>query len=70
MKATKLVYESNNLWYGNVHLGEIYQEVDGYHVFVPGKSGAWSSHNLREVAEFLDNLNAEWDAEVREFFGD
>lgn len=69
MKAINLILENGNLWYGNVRLGAVYQEVDGYYVFVPEMNGAWSSHYLREIADFLDNLNAEWDAEVQEYFG-
>lgn len=66
--------DDKRLMMNNVYVGDVYKEVDGYYVFEPARntkffSGSWKSHNLREIADFLDNLNAEWDAEVQEFFG-
>lgn len=60
--------DDENLYMNNVKVGEVYKEVDGYYVFTPVRGGYWKSHNMREVADFLDNLNAEWDAEVQAYF--
>lgn len=65
----KLNIEADGLYFGKVNIGDVYQEVDGYFVFVPGgRGGAWSAHELKMVAEFLDELNEPWDTEVREYF--
>ena len=67
MKSLHL--EADGLYYGNVLIGDVYQEVDGYFVFVPGgRGGYWSSHELKMVSEFLDELNEPWDREVKEYF--
>lgn len=50
-------------------IGEVHKEVDGYYVFTfARRPGAWKSHNLREIADFLDELNAEWDNQIQEYF--
>jgi hypothetical protein len=46
-------------------LGRIYREIDGYYVFVTWVSGYWESPLLRAIADKLDEMNAEWDEEVR-----
>lgn len=48
----------------NQHKDFIHLE-DGYLYFYPKESrGALSSHHLRIVADYLDEMNAEWDAQV------
>lgn len=38
---------------------------DGYVYYFPKTTGALSSHNLRQIADILDEKNAEWDAIVQ-----
>jgi len=40
----------------------------GYLYFFPQRSGYWPAYALREIADKLDELNAEWDALVKESF--
>jgi hypothetical protein len=49
-----------------VTLGQLYQEVDGYYVFVPETSGGyWEAYVLREIANLLDKKNAKWHKKVK-----
>lgn len=41
---------------------------DGYHVFWPDAHGFFTAHDLREIAQYLDDLNADWDKRVRNYF--
>jgi len=55
-------------YYGNGYLlGDILKEVDGYYVWWPqdGVGGFWTDNVLREIADCLQKLNAEWDNQVR-----
>lgn len=65
----KLTLDNNCVIMNRLCIGEIHKEVDGYYVFTfARRPGAWTSNNLKEIADFLDNLNAEWDAEVQAHF--
>lgn len=69
MMDRSLHIETDGLYYGNVLIGDAYREVDGYYVFVPGGRGAaWSSSELKMVAEFLDEINEPWDKQIQEYF--
>ena len=49
-----------------VLLGEFYAEVDGYYVFTPKlRGGFWKSYVLRTIADKLDELNKEWDEQIK-----
>lgn len=53
--------------FGDVHLGDLMKDVDGYYYFwpVPRKfPGAWSAHILETVANKLYDLNRLWDRQV------
>ena len=41
---------------------------DGYKYFYPVDPGAYSSDDLRIVADYLDELNAAWDKQIKEYF--
>jgi hypothetical protein len=41
---------------------------DGYKYYWIENKGALSSGQLREIANYLDELNASWDAKVKEYF--
>jgi len=61
--AYKVEYENG------VDMGELYKEIDGYYVYWPiDRKGFWSSVPMRIIADKLDELNADWDREVKEFF--
>ena len=44
---------------------EIDMLEDGYSYYFPKGNGAISAYILRKIADHLDNLNAEWDAQVK-----
>lgn len=50
------------------YLGYAYKEVDGYYVFesTMNSNGFWTSHSLRLVADKLDEVNKEWDEQVKQ----
>lgn len=42
-------------------IGCIYKEVDGFYVFYPVLGGGcWGDEVLKELSEFLININAPW----------
>lgn len=61
--------DKNDLIYRNgVKCGHIYKEVDGYYVCFMDSNGFWESSPLRAIADILDDLNAEWDQQIKEDF--
>ena len=42
------------------YVGDIYLEVEGFYVFSPLTRGYYESHDLRKVADKLEELNKEW----------
>lgn len=49
--------------------GDIYIEIDGFYVFSPHTgSGAFTASNLRDVADYLDELNEPWNKTIDEYF--
>lgn len=62
VKDGRLLYRSGT------DLGSCYQEVDGYYVWVPEGNGAWDTYSLRLIANFLEEINKEWDEEIKEYF--
>jgi len=52
-----------------VYLGFVYQEVDGFYVFDPKREGGvWQAHELREIADILNELNKPWKEHIDNFF--
>jgi hypothetical protein len=48
-----------------VVIGQMYQEVDGYYVFLPDrKDGFWEAYVLRAIADMLDEKNERWHKQV------
>lgn len=54
----------------NLRPDEIVTFEDGFKYFWPTnyKHGAFSAHNLREIANHLDELNREWQRDIDEYF--
>lgn len=47
---------------------EIVTLDDGFKYYWPNdNSGAFSAHNLREIADYLDSLNHEWEQRIEEY---
>ena len=46
--------------------GDISTLEDGYYYFFPSHTGGLSAQNLRDIANELDRINAEWDKTVKE----
>lgn len=52
-----------------VKLGEFYQEVDGFYVFLPVESPGFYSEEYLEALLFeLQQLNAPWKENIRKYF--
>lgn len=52
-----------------VKLGEFYQEVDGFYVFLPVESsGFYSEEYLGALLFELQQLNASWKENIRKYF--
>ena len=42
---------------------------DGYYVFWPkAEQGAYTPDNLRIIADHIDELNKDWDNQIKEYF--
>lgn len=49
-----------------VFVGQIVQEVDGYYHWVAGSmTGLWTANALNEIANVLNEMNRNWDDQVR-----
>jgi len=53
-----------------VKMGEFIREIDGYYVYFPedDKTGYFTSYILRGLADKLDDLNRDWDNQIKEYF--
>ncbi len=53
-----------------VYIGDFYKEVDGYYVFMPDRKGggSWESWTMRAISDKLDELNENWDKEIKRVF--
>jgi len=41
---------------------------DGFLYFWPKNTEAYSAHNLRELADYLDQINEKWQADIERYF--
>jgi hypothetical protein len=57
-------------YYNGIVLGSIYMETGGDYVwdFDRTRAGYWSGHVLRAIADKLEELNAPYELELKEFF--
>lgn len=55
---------------GKTCVGHAVQDIDGMYYFLPRNmgNGLWASHNLRQIADLLDRLNAPYEKELFEYF--
>ena len=54
----------------NKKIGSFIIQDDGYYGYYPNElSGYWSSYALRLVADELDQINKEWDEQVKKDIG-
>lgn len=54
---------------GNLHVGDIIVDVDGYYKYWPvSRGGFWDEYYLTLVLNTLKDLNAKWDKEVNDYF--
>lgn len=52
--------------YNGVDMGTLEVDVDGYYKYWPtNRIGYWEASLLRAIADLLDYVNAEWDAQVQ-----
>lgn len=62
---------SGELFIRDVLFGRVIQEVDGYYYFeYGGRGGLIGSHTLRQIADYIDSLNKDWDDKVSQYFKD
>lgn len=55
-------------YYNGVIIGEISPLEDGYYHYWPiSIQGCWSAEVMREIANTLDEMNKEWDAELNTY---
>ncbi len=53
---------------GNVSVGQSLHDIDGFWKYRPSGDGWIESHNLRQIADLLDGLNAPYEKELAEYF--
>lgn len=65
---TKKEINKNNfeIYFKTKKIGDCIRDVDGYFYFWQYDDGCWSSYQLKEVSEILDELNIDWDNKVKE----
>lgn len=58
-------------FHNGVKLGEILAGDDGFKQFWPElRGGYWETYVLRQIADMVDEINAPWEKQIRDFFGD
>ena len=56
---------SEDMVYNGKKIGEFYQEVDGFYVFVPEPGpGYWNEHIIMRTLYELRKLNIVWDLQI------
>ena len=57
-------------FHNGVNLGTLEMDVDGYYKYWPvQRIGYWDVQLMQAIADLLDHVNAEWDAQVQEACG-
>lgn len=53
---------------GKVNVGQALHDIDGFWKYRPSGDGWIESHNLRQIANLLDKLNAPFEKQLFEYF--
>ncbi len=53
---------------GKVNVGQALHDIDGFWKYRPSGDGWIESHNLRQIADMLDGLNAPFEKQLFEYF--
>ena len=53
---------------GKVNVGQTLHDIDGFWKYRPSGDGWIESHNLRDIADLLDGLNAPYEKQLFDFF--
>ena len=53
---------------GKVNVGQALHDIDGFWKYRPSGDGWIESHNLRQIADLLDGLNAPFEKELAAYF--
>jgi hypothetical protein len=57
-------------FHNGVNMGTLEIDVDGYYKYWPvQRIGYWDAPSMRALADLLDHVNAEWDAQVQKDCG-
>lgn len=66
VEFVKQVVSSYDVVCNTCHCGQLCVEVDGYYYYWPTTRGGFvDAHFLRQIADKLDELNKDWDAQVQ-----
>lgn len=61
---------AGKMYFNQKYLGIVAVQDDGYYGFLSNEpSGYWSSYALRLIADKLDEMNKEWDEQVKKDIG-
>ena len=74
MEMIHLSYVTNGVYlvyFKTKVIGKFIMQDDGYYgYYTTDTSGYWSSYALRGIADALDDLNREWDEQIKKHLGD
>ena len=57
--------------HSGVYIGDFLMKEDGYFDFWPElKGGFWPSYMLRSLSDKLDELNKDWDKDIKKYFSE
>ena len=68
LERTTTNEKSYHLYFNTVYLGDVIMDEAGYYNFWDSNDnpGFWSSYSLKLIAEQLDELNKEWDEQIKQ----
>ena len=70
LKSTDRIHGVYEVYFSEKRIGTFLIQDDGYYGFyTESDSGYWSSYALRLIADKLDEMNKEWDDQVKKDIG-
>jgi hypothetical protein len=71
LSTTQIADGLFEIYYENgAYIGDLTRDIDGYYYYnTNGLRGNWSAHELRLIADLLDEWNKEWDKIVSKDVG-